>query len=397
MAKVLTTRTIEAMRPDPAKRIELPDGGLPGLYLVVQPSGAKSWATRYRYNGTSRKATLGRYPALGLADARTKAREMLAAVSTGDDPALPRQVRRETVADLARDYMRRHGSKIRSHELYQRIIDNELLPRFGSRLAEHIKRRDLIEMIDEVSDRAPAMARLTFAVVRGMFSWAVSRDLIATSPCHGIKPPAAGPGRDRVLADAEIKALWQVAGEMGWPHGNIVKLLLLTGCRRQEVTAMTWSEVDGSTWMIPASRAKNGRAHQVHLTDPALLVLASVPRIAGVDLVFSNAGRQIGNRSEVQKLLRARMAEIMRAEVAPFVVHDIRRAVATNMPRCGVDLVVAEKLLNHAGGQISGIAAIYNRHSYEAEMKSAWQAWAALLGEITGDTNTGVVPFRGAE
>ena len=190
---MLTLRAVGAAKPDQTKRREIPDGGLPGLYLVVEPSGAKSWALRYRHNDRPNKLTLGRFPANSLADARDKARAAMAAVDLGEDPAAVKQARRgaETVAALVEDFMARHGSKRKSGAETQRIFERDVLPIWSERKAEQISRRDVIDLLDGIVDRgAPYMANQVLAAVRKLFNWAVSRDRLAASPCAGVKPPA---------------------------------------------------------------------------------------------------------------------------------------------------------------------------------------------------------------
>ena len=401
MSKVLTARAVEATKPDPKKRREVPDGGLPGLYLVVQISGSKGWAVRYRHNGKPRKLTLGKYPLLSLAEARDKARDVLAAAGAGDDPAAEKRTRRgaDTVEALVADFMARYGSKKKSGAETQRIFERDVLPVWGDRKAEDITRRDVIDLLDRIVDRgAPYMANRVLAAIRKLYSWAVSRDRLQGSPCAGVKPPMAERARDRILTDDEVRWFWQATGEIGFPFGPLFRLLLLTGQRRDEVGQMRWAELDGASWSIPGSRTKNGEPQLVHLSDPVLVALASMPRIKGSRFAFTTNGETaVSGFSRAKARLDNRMAELAGTEVPHWKLHDLRRTASSGMARCGVDLVVAEKALNHISGSLGGIAGVYNRYTYADEMRRAWEAWAALLVEIVGEDGGAVVPFIEAE
>ena len=291
----LTARALDRFAPA-AKRREIPDAYLPGLYFIIQPSGKKSWAVRYRCNGRSRKYTLGSYPKLGLADARELARAAFRIIAEGRDPMAERkEARRRAQAGAAdrdvfetvwRDYKQRHVAGLRPSTAAEcaRLFEKEFLPRFRARRLSEITKQDVLDLLDDLIDRgAPATANHALASLRAFFNWAVHRDLLAVSPCAGVKKPAETKSRDRVLADDEIRRLWRACEEIGFPFGPLTQLLLLTGARRDEVRCMTERELDleRQTWTIPAARSKNGVEHTVHLAPLALSVLASMPRISG--------------------------------------------------------------------------------------------------------------------
>ena len=398
MAKVLTARAVEAVKPEAVRR-EIPDGGIPGLYLVIQPSGAKGWAVRYRHNGKPRKLTLGKFPVLTLAEARDRARGALAIASGGVDPGAQDHRRADTVAALVADFIARHVSKTKSATETARIFEREVLPEWGDRKAAEITRRDVIDLCDGIADRgSPYMANRVLAAVRKMFNWAVSRDALQWSPCIGVKPPAQERARHRILTDDEIAVFWKATGALGYPYGPVFRLLLLTGQRLREVAQMEWAEIEGAAWSIAGARTKNGEPHRVHMPDPVLLVISGVPRIKGARLLFTfNGGKPISGFSKAKAKLDRYMAEIAGQDFAHWKPHDLRRTFATGLAQCGVDLVVAEKCLNHLSGSLSGVAGVYNRFSYADEMRRAWEAWATRLMETVGEDMTGVLPFRGIE
>jgi hypothetical protein len=276
-----TDLSVKNLAPNPAKRLEIPDPGQPGLYLVVQPTGAKSWAVRYRQNERSRKLTLGRFPDLGLADARQMTVKALERIKRGADPAQEKAQSRhetgaaghkrgDTVSALVADYLKRNASRLRSAGEVKRIYDRDVLPVIGSRPVTDLTKRELLDLLDAIADRpAPVLANRAHAALSVLFNWAVARDWIAASPMAGISKPSAERSRDRILGHDEIRWFWQATGVMGYPFGDMLRVCLLTGQRVGEVIAMTRGEIDGDTWAIPPERAKNGEAHAVPLAPSA--------------------------------------------------------------------------------------------------------------------------------
>src|SRR5262249_35891783 len=294
MRRGLPVRAIEAIQP-PAARREIADGWLPNLYLVVQPTtGAKSWAIRYRHNGATRKVTLGAYPAIDLKAARELGSKALRLVAEGHDPgeekAQARAKRPDSIDRVVEQFLERHCRRVnRPKTAYEteRLLRRHVLPRWHGRNIDSITRRDVLDVLDRIVDSGASIeANRALAAVRKLFNWALSRDIIPSSPCAGVKPPSAEHSRDRVLSDDELKCVLQAADKVGWPFGSVVKLLALTGQRRDEVGQMRWSEVDleKRLWTLPRERMKANQLHEVALSAPAIDILKSAPRLAGSDL-----------------------------------------------------------------------------------------------------------------
>lgn len=423
MTKVLKAKTIDTTKPDPSKRLEIPDGGLPGLYLVIQTSGAKSWAIRYRAPGTGKpsKYTIGRYPLLGLAEARDAARAALAQVSEGTDPAGVRKAEkaakneepkdRDLVRTIAADFIKRHASKNRTAGETQRQFDREILPAWGDRKITDITRRDVIELLDRIADRGAAvMANRVLATCRKFGNWCVARDIIPASFAAGVKPVTRETSRERILSDDELRWFWKASEQLGEPFGPLFRMLLITAQRREEVGAMTRSEIDGDLWTIPADRAKNGRQHAVHLSGLAQDTLAGVGLVAGAaGYVFSTNGKTaVSGFSKAKERLDAMMLAIARKEVAQaggdperlqiphWTLHDLRRTAASGMARIGINLPVIEKTLNHVSGSFGGVAGVYQRHEFRDEMKRALDAWASFIVTLTSErAPANVIEFQG--
>ncbi len=393
MAKALTTRTIDTLAIPKARR-EVPDGLLRGLYLVCQPSGARSWAVRYRNAaGTPRKHTLGTYPAIDLRSARELAQQALIEVAKGSDPAADRKAARtgakvptdrDIVEKVADQFIERYAkANTKSWAETKRILDKEVVAVWRGRHLAAIGRADVHDLLDGVVDRgSPVMANRVLAALRKMCSWAVDRGIITTSPCAGIKAPTAERSRDRVLTDDELRGVWTACDAIGWPFGALVKILLLTGQRRDEVGKMRWSEIDldGKLWVLPKERSKNAQAHTVPLSEPVLAILAGLPRIGASDFVFTVTGRTAVSRfSGAKERIDALLAAAHGEPVPAWVFHDLRRTAATGMARLGTALPVVERVLNHVFG---GIVGVYQKHGFADEKRHALTAWAAFVERL---------------
>jgi len=410
--------------PLPDKRKEVPDGKIGGLYLIVQASGAKSWAVRYRAFGLPKKLTLGAYPAVDLATARKRAQEVLGDVAGGKDPAAVKQASRvaaraereaevDRVERVIEIFVERHAKpKTKDWRETERMLVKEVGARWQGRRLSQLSRAHVHEMLDEIVDSGrPIRANRVFAQFRKMCRWAVGRGIIDRSPCEGLMAPSPETKRDRVLSDDEIRLAWRAFDAIGWPFGAIGKLLLLTGARRDEAASMRWGEIDlaARTWTLPASRTKNKRPHEIPLTDAAVEIIEGLPRIHGkAGLVFSTTGATaVSGFSRAKAAIDKAVLEIMRDEAgdgatqvkAPehWTIHDLRRTVATNLQRLGVRLEVTEAVLNHVSGSRAGIVGIYQRHTWSDEKRAALDAWARRLEAIvSGEKPSNVVKFAGA-
>jgi integrase len=375
----LTAAFVERTRP-PARRVEVPDSMLPGFYLVLQPSGAKSWCVRYRHAGRTRKFTLGTVAVLPLALARERAREALQTVAAGRDPAIQRKQARAGERDLVSQvvdlFIERHvraNLRPRSAQGAEQMLKRYVLPALGSRRVQDINRRDIIALLDGIIDEGKLItANRTLATLSKMFSWCVERSIIEVSPAIGVKRPAPEISRDRVLGDEELGLIWQAAERLAYPFGTFAQLLILTGQRRNEVGWMRWSEITGSVWTIPGARTKNSRVHEVPLSAAVQSLLAKTPRIRGSDHVLTTTGTMPIKGFGVPKRQIDELAPI----AVRWTFHDLRRSLASGLARLGQPVHVIEAVLNHRSGTISGVAAIYNRHAYLEEKRAALEQWA---------------------
>ena len=432
-----------------AKRREVPDGR--GLCLVIQPkTSSKSWALRYKVGRKNRKLTLGTCdetgaelegePVIGghltLGAARKLASEALRQVALGRDPAAERRVERthaalasldagarnfaRGAADYYRDEAvgRKHNRSWRENARligleYQtdderaeepKLIPGGLAERWRDLPVSDITPSELFKLIDEcrssgIPGRARARkrgpvqsrAREMAAAITPLLDWLVKeRHWAEINPAASLGNRRQGPARERVLTNEEIAALWRATEGMTNHTGRFARLLLLTGCRVEEVSKMRWSEIDDSTLRLDGSRTKNKRPHDVWLSPLAKSILAEVKRVEGCDFVFTTNGR--GPSWPCSKAKRE-IDERMSAE--HWTLHDLRRTAATGMNDLGVEPHIVEAALNHVSGTKGGVAGVYNRARYWKQRVAALGRWSKHVEAlISSKAEDNVVAMR---
>lgn len=361
-------------------------GGVPGLALRVYESGKRSWLIRYSHGPRSRKMILGDATALNLKEARKLAAETYGGILRGRDPLAERKERRQAakvakapikdkIERIAKRYIQEYAAprtRMSTCAETWRILRVDVVPAWRGRRMSEITKQDIRQLLAGIVARgAPIQANRTLAMLSGFFNWAVREDILAVSPCNGIVPPGVERARDRALDDSELAAVWQAAQELGEPFAGVLHMLILTGARLNEIGRMTWQEIDfdRKVWTLPASRAKNGRALALPLSDQALAILESQPHDS--EFVFAVDGRPISNWSRPKRRL-----DELAGLASAFVIHDLRRSAVTGLAALGVALPVIEKIANHASGSFRGIVSTYQRYSFEPEMRAALQLWA---------------------
>ena len=366
--KHLTDAAIQRFRAPKGGSLEIFDLGYPGLALRVGYGGARSFVLFHRVNGTLKRTTLGRWPRVSLAEARSAWRN----VAEGSEPVPGKQSKALLFENVIEEWLKRDQSKNKPSSLYAvtRMIERDLLPAWRGRPVDGISKKDVIGLLDAITDRgAPVKARQTYSHVNRFFRWCVERDMLTANPMAGLKRPGNGKGRERVLTDAELAKVWRGADRIGL-LGTVVRLLILTGARREEITQLRWSEIHGDQIQLEGSRTKNGDAHIIPLSAAAQQLLGSLPRIAGSDFVFTTNG--IKPLSGWAKP-KADLDDV--CGVTDWRIHDLRRTVATGMQKLGVTLQTVEAVLGHTSGSRGGIVGIYQRHDYATEKRAALDAW----------------------
>jgi integrase len=396
----LTDSRIKAIKPPATGRIEVADGNVQGLRVRVSSKGTKTFVLRKRQGEKLHNITLGKYgPRFGLSEARRKARTLLNDLEAGKGAPKPKrrsQGTRGTFRAMIPDYLATK-TELRSHREIERILNGYVLPEFGDRMADTVTRAEVTELIDGIAVTAPTMARAVHAQLSAFYTWAMPRlERLEANPCRDAGRPAKPKARDRVLSDDEMRALWQVADGEFLPWGPALKLLMLTGVRRDEVFSADWAEFDlvASEWTIPAHRAKNGVPHIVPLAPAALAVVEAIPVIEGSPKLFptrtkaGQAERGPSGFSKAQARFREGVDKRLKREAGDhWTLHDIRRTVATGLQRLGVRFEVTEAVLNHVSGARGGVAGVYQRHDWKTEKRAALDAWATELDRIVRGTD----------
>ena len=412
----ITKRAVDAFSPGAANTF-LWDDELRGFGLKVTPRGAKSYVYAYRLGGreaTKKRYTIGKHGSPWTpATARHRAEELAAIVGKGEDPMSTEKDRRSDAVTFefgayaerfAKAYptLPRKSGRPRSPRwtaYAALILRSRAIPAFAGKTIKTITKANVAAFLDSMADQ-PALRRNASAVLRQVFAWAVERGDIAMSPLIGSKLPASVPARERVLSDAELALIWKAAEDIDYPFGPLFRVLIATGQRREEVSGMDWREVnqDSSMWTLPASRAKNGKAHIVPLNSLAVAALDAIARgrWPSSGYVFTTTGKtSVSGHSGAKARLEARMEAVKLKEgsgepLDAWRVHDIRRTVATGLQRLGIRFEVTEAVLNHVSGSKSGVAGVYQRHDWKEEKRAALDAWAkhvARIGHHAADGN----------
>lgn len=366
------------------------DEKLPGFGLRLRGS-ARTWIAQSRLHGKTVRIKLGTADKMDAEAARRLAKQALGQIEEGINPHAVRQEARDKAAEtfgaVAKLYLTHARARLKPRSMKEvtRHIGKHLAC-FDGELIHAINRRQVSLRLAEIAeDSGPAAANRVRATLSALFGWAMREGIVDTNPVIGTNKATKSGARERVLTDAELAAIWAACRDDD--HGRIVKLLMLTGQRRDEVGAVTWDEIDlnREIWNLPAERSKNHRAHSIPLSPAAVAILQSMPRRVrngAPDCVFGKSGRRFSGWSKAKAALDRRIRE-----PAPWRLHDLRRTAATVMAdRLGVLPHVVEAVLNHVSGHKAGVAGVYNRARYEAEMRDALNRWDEYLQSIVGGT-----------
>jgi integrase len=391
MPRMKLTKSVIDDLPTPAKDIVYWDAGCPGFGVKVTPAGRKVFVVLFRTGGAGsrlRKYTIGPYGRVTLHQARVSAQKVFTARLEGRDLAAEkRDARKRMVADRVEDlleaYIAQHVSQNRTARMTSQMLRRELGD-WGARSIHEISKRDVMDIVSAVEQRgAPVAANKILKAVRTFLRWCVGRAVLDHSPAEGIPLPTREVARDRVLNDDELTRVIIAARQIGGPYGGIVELLALTGQRREEAARCVWEEIDlqNRIWTLPNLRTKNAKSHIVHLSDQAIAVLKEARKQG--KFVFSVAGTH-----PFQDFSNAKRELDAISGVTGWRLHDLRRTCVSGMAGLGVAPHVADKILNHQSGTISGTAAVYQRHQFLAERKDALEKWGAhlssMLAKVTG-------------
>lgn len=400
MAQIrLSNSSVEAAEPSDRDAF-LWDDRLRGFGLKVTPRGAKTYVLQYRTGGRgtpTKRYTIGSHGSPWTPHtARVEAERLLILVKQGKDPHEDARQQKRDRVDLrfevyAERYLSHYGKRwsSRTRPTVESNFRNWIVPALKGRSISEIGKPDIVAMLDRVEERAPgrlALPRNVYAHARKLFSWARSRGDIDHHPFEGIDPPPAPSSRERVLSDHELAAIWRTSEKLGPPFGPMLRLLIITGQRREEVAGLDWQELDPSTgnWAIPAARAKNRKTHTVPLSNLAIRELKALARgdWPRRGLVFTTTGQTAASGHSRAKERLDRLLEKDFPAIQPWRVHDLRRTFATGLQRLGVRLEVTEACLNHVSGSRRGVVGVYQRHQWSDEKRQALDLWGQHLTVI---------------
>jgi integrase len=397
----LTAKAISALQLLPGQNDKIYfDDVMPGFgYRLRRSAGEikRSWVVQYRRGGATRRVLLGNAVVLSAAQAREQAKKVLGRVALGEDPQAERRDRRGkdqlNLRSVIEEYLQAKEVELRPRSFadIKRYLTGSYFRALHALPVDTVTRKDiagrLVAITRESSSNTAARSR---DLLHAFFVWALQMGYVEQNQVLGTIKPKEAAGRTRVLSDAELAAVWCAAGDD--EHGKIVKLLILTAARRQEIGGIRWSELDeeGGTWVLPAARAKNNHAHTLPLPPAAWVIINSVPRLADRNHLFGvRAERGFSTWALAKSNLDKRLGDT----VAPFVLHDLRRTVATKMADLAVQPHIIEEILNHRGGHKAGIAGIYNRSSYVREVKAAMALWADYVRALAEGGPPKILPF----
>lgn len=389
------------------------DDDMPGFGLRVRAGGTRVWIVQYKIGAKQRRKTIGTIATLNPAAARKLAGEELAKVKLGEDPQATKFAARAkakvTLGAVIESYLNAQKPRLRpkTFDETERYLQKVWKPLHGLQFHQIERRNVAAELRQIVDDGKPIKAARARAALSMLFAWAIGEGYADQNAVIGTnKPDQEIKPRDRVLSDGELAEIWKACGTDD--YGRIIKLLMLTGQRRDEVGAMAKSELDRQqgTWTIPAARAKNKREHSISLPQFAwsLVEQQIERRPSEADVLFGLGGNGYGgwskSKAELDERITAARKKATRGKVQlmpPWVVHDLRRTVATRMADLGVLPHVIEALLNHISGHKSGVAGIYNRSSYEREVRTALALWADHIRAIIAGEPSKVVSIEKAK
>jgi integrase len=377
-------------------KLELPAGKLdhiffdhdiPGFGLRLREGGSRTYVFQYKLGSKQRRLVLGRVSAIKPDAARAIASEQHAKVRLGRDPATEKALAKidaaNTFGELLRRYLEHQQDNLRPRSYYElrRHLENYAKRLHRLPLAS-VDRRSIADLLNRIAkESGNVTSNRVRSSIAAMFAWGIQEGIAETNPVAGSRKREEK-SRDRVLSDAELKLIWDNLN--GDQYGAIVRLLMLTGQRANEIAALRWSEIDldGRMIFLPAERTKNGRPHSVPMSDTVRDILAAQPRPEDRELVFGHRDGPFSGWSKSKGQLDERISKTASKPLPHWTPHDLRRTCATRMADLGVQPHVIEAVLNHVSGHKGGIAGIYNRAQYAREKEHALTLWADHVAAI---------------
>jgi integrase len=397
----LTTKSVAALAMPPGKTETIAfDDSLGGFGLRLRAGGSKNWVYQYKLGSKQRRLTFGTYPALGLEQARKIAAELSARVRLGGDPAGDKAESRAesatTFAAVMRQFLavRKETLRPRSYAEVERHLTVHAKPLHREPITK-IDRRRIAALISGL----PGHQFHVFVTLNTFFTWALRQGFVDVNPAAQTNRPPKPTSRERVLSEDELRDVWRALQDDDF--GDIVRLLVLTGARRDEIGSLSWAEVnlDSALIALPGDRTKNKKPFDLPLSALALAILRTRQRDDNRGLVFGRGKGGFSGWSTCKRRLDARIAELREAEGKPvmqaWALHDLRRTMSTLMhDKIGVQPHIVEACLNHISGHRGGVAGVYNRAQYREEKRQALNVWGAFVMSLVEGRESNVIPLR---
>jgi integrase len=378
----ITIKTVAQL--EPGSRVW--DTVVQGFGVRRQKDGAYYYL-RFRKNGVQRMRSIGRHGSPWTPDtARNEAKRLLGLAVGGDDPFV-KPLLTETFGHEALRYLERKrvAMKPRAFEEVERHLTNHAAPLAKLRLAEIDRRTVAVRLGGIETASGPVARNRVRSSLSAFFAWAVTEGLLDTNPVQGTAKLDEGGSRERTLTQPELAELWSALDAEPNPQfADVVRLLILTGQRREEIGSLRWSEVADDRVVLSPERTKNSRQHEVPLSHQAKAILARQPRRKGRDFIFGIGEAGFSGWSDCKVRLDQALLARRKAKAMPeWRLHDLRRTCATGMAELGIQPHIIEAVLNHVSGHRAGVAGVYNRATYAEPMREALQRWADWLDQIT--------------
>jgi len=401
----LTNATVAALKLDGKTDVIFFDDQIRGLgyRLRVSHDGSKvlrSWVFQTKRAGRTSRITLGDATVLGAEQARIRARKLAGKVALGEDPAADRRERRDkdalTMRSQVTEFLAAKEPDLAPRtfgEIRRYLTDRRYFGALHRLPLDSIVLRDVATAVVRIQrERGNATAVAARGALASFFAWCMRHGLCAANPTIGSENPETR-ARDRVLDGDELTRIWKACGDDD-EYGKIVRLLILLGARRQEVGGMAWSEFNleapQPTWTLPKERSKNGRTHTLPLMPMALAIVRSVPKLVSRDLLFGTSAAY-----GFSSWHKGKTALDQGCGVEGWTIHDLRRSAATIMADIGIQPHIIEAVLNHQSGHKGGVAGIYNRSSYEREVRNALALWSDHVRTlVAGGESKKILSFK---
>ncbi|PTQ76189.1 site-specific recombinase XerD [Nitrosomonas oligotropha] len=368
-----------------------------GLTFTLSKSGTASWILRYRFGNKPKEKTLGRYPDISLQDARRLALENRAQVQQGINVAAEKKKFKNqeaniwTVKRLAEDYFEKVTSRLAKSTIKgrQQQLRDYVFPKIGTLPAKDVTPAEIVDITERTSNKSLHVARLVLVVLREIFAHGIARHVLEINPCAQIRANSViGPrpvSRARImLSEAELKAMLPALPAIGKENELMVKILLATAARIGELVKAKWTDVDFTQrqWTIPAENSKNGKPFIIPMTNQVTLWFSELKEIAfGSSYVLPIRARKKTTKDAPMEpvTLNAAINKLslnLEDKCRRFTPHDLRSTARSHLGALGVDLLIAERCLNHSLG---GLVAVYDQHDYLAERRKALELWSSFI------------------